>query len=569
MRKMAELTIRPDEIRDALAQFVEEYEPAGAAREEVGTVTECGDGIARVEGLPSCMANELLEFENGVRGIALNLDIREIGVVILGEYSEIEEGQTVKRTGEILSVPVGDGFLGRMVGALGEPLDGLGPIEGTTERALEIQAPTVVQRQPVKEPLQTGIKAIDAMTAIGRGQRQLIIGDRQTGKTAIAIDAIINQKDNWASGDPAKQVRCVYVAVGQKGSTIAGLKQALEEAGAMEYTTIVAAPASDPAGYKYISPYTGSAIGQHWMYAGKHVLIVFDDLSKQAEAYRAISLLLRRPPGREAYPGDVFYLHSRLLERCAKLSDELGAGSMTGLPIVETKGNDISAYIPTNVISITDGQIFLESDLFNSGVRPAINVGLSVSRVGGSAQIKAMRKVAGQLKLSLSQFRDLEAFAAFASDLDAASRAQLERGARLVELLKQPQYSPFPVEEEVVSIWGGTTGQFDDVPVEDVRRFESEFLDYLRRDQGGLLTSIRETKELTDDNVATLKDAMGRFRRTFEVTGGQLLVSDDDEPAQPLGKGEHGQEAINRYGGEGEPDAPVNPEAASEESTGE
>ena len=561
---MAELTIRPDEIRDALARFVDEYEPAGAAREEIGTVTDCGDGIAHVEGLPSAMANELLEFENGVRGIALNLDVREIGVVILGEYSEIEEGQTVRRTGEILSVPVGDGFLGRMVGALGEPLDGLGPIADTTERALEIQAPTVVQRQPVKEPLQTGIKAIDAMTAIGRGQRQLIIGDRQTGKTAIAIDAIINQKDNWASGDPAKQVRCVYVAVGQKGSTIAGIKQALEEAGAMEYTTIVAAPASDPAGYKYISPYTGSAIGQHWMYAGKHVLIVFDDLSKQAEAYRAISLLLRRPPGREAYPGDVFYLHSRLLERCAKLSDELGGGSMTGLPIVETKGNDISAYIPTNVISITDGQIFLESDLFNSGVRPAINVGLSVSRVGGSAQIKAMRKVAGQLKLSLSQFRDLEAFAAFASDLDAASRAQLERGARLVELLKQPQYSPFPVEDEVVSIWAGTTGQLDEVPAEDVRRFEREFLDYLRRNQGGLLTSIKETKELTDENISTLQAAIGRFKRTFEVTGGQLLVA-DDEPEAPLGQGEHSQEGISRYAGEAEAAAPVGSQAASEE----
>jgi len=544
---MAELTIRPDEIRDALARFVEEYEPADATREEVGTVTECGDGIARVEGLPSAMANELLEFENGVRGIALNLDIREIGVVILGEFSEIEEGQTVRRTGEILSVPVGDAFLGRMVGALGEPLDGLGPIEGTTERALEIQAPTVVQRQPVKEPMQTGIKAIDAMTAIGRGQRQLIIGDRQTGKTAIAIDAIINQKDNWASGDPTKQVRCIYVAVGQKGSTIAGIRQALEEAGAMEYTTIVAAPASDPAGYKYISPYTGSAIGQHWMYQGKHVLIVFDDLSKQAEAYRAISLLLRRPPGREAYPGDVFYLHSRLLERCAKLSDDLGAGSMTGLPIVETKANDISAYIPTNVISITDGQIFLESDLFNSGVRPAINVGLSVSRVGGAAQIKALRKVAGQLKLSLSQFRDLEAFAAFASDLDAASRAQLDRGARLVELLKQPQYSPFPVEEQVVSIWAGTTGQLDDVPVEDIRRFESEFLDYMRRSQGGLLTSIRETKDLTDDNVAALKDAIGRFRATFEVTGGKLLESAEDEEVAPLGEGEQEQEAITKY----------------------
>jgi F-type H+-transporting ATPase subunit alpha len=546
MRKMAELTIRPDEIRDALARFVEEYEPAGAEREEVGTVVECGDGIARVEGLPSAMANELLEFENGVRGLALNLDIREIGVVILGEFSEIEEGQTVKRTGEVLSVPVGDGFLGRMVGALGEPLDGLGPIEGTTLRELEIQAPSVVQRQPVKEPMQTGIKAIDAMTPIGRGQRQLIIGDRQTGKSAIAIDTIINQKDNWASGDPTRQVRCVYVAVGQKGSTIAGVKQALEEAGAMEYTTIVAAPASDPAGYKYISPYTGSAIGQHWMYGGKHVLIVFDDLSKQAEAYRAVSLLLRRPPGREAYPGDVFYLHSLLLERCAKLSDELGAGSMTGLPIVETKGNDISAYIPTNVISITDGQIFLEGDLFNSGVRPAINVGLSVSRVGGAAQIKAMKKVAGQLKLSLAQFRDLEAFAAFASDLDAASRAQLDRGARLVELLKQPQYSPFPVEEETISIWAGTTGQIDDVPIEDVKRFESEFLDYLRRSNGGLLTSIRETKDLTDDNITTLKDAMGSFRRTFEVTGGDLLVSDEDA-VEALGDGETGKESVAKY----------------------
>ena len=551
---MAELTIRPDEIRDALARFVEEYEPAGVAREEVGTVVECGDGIARVEGLPSAMANELLEFENGIRGIALNLDIREIGVVILGEFSGIEEGQTVKRTGEVLSVPVGDSFLGRMVGALGEPLDGLGPIENTTLRALEVQAPSVVQRQPVKEPMQTGIKAIDAMTAIGRGQRQLIIGDRQTGKTAIAIDTIINQKDNWASGDPIKQVRCVYVAIGQKGSTIAGIKQSLEQAGAMEYTTIVAAPASDPAGYKYISAYTGSAIGQHWMYEGKHVLIVFDDLSKQAEAYRTVSLLLRRPPGREAYPGDVFYLHSRLLERCAKLSDELGGGSMTGLPIIETKGNDISAYIPTNVISITDGQIFLETDLFNSGVRPAINVGQSVSRVGGAAQIKAMKKVAGQLRLSLSQFRDLEAFAAFASDLDAASRAQLDRGARLVELLKQPQYDPFPVEEEVVSIWAGTTGQLDDVPVEDVRRFESEFIDFLKRSYGGLLTAIRETKDLTDDNITTLKDAMDQFRRTFEVTGGKLLVSDDDA-VTPLAAGEVDQETVVRYEPPAEPAA--------------
>ncbi len=544
---MAELTIRPDEIRDALARFVEEYEPEGATREEVGTVVECGDGIARVEGLPSAMANELLEFEDGTRGIALNLDIREIGVVILGEFAGIEEGQTVRRTGEVLSVPVGDSFLGRMVGPLGEPLDGLGPIENTTLRALELQAPTVVQRQPVKQPLQTGIKAIDAMTAIGRGQRQLIIGDRQTGKTAIAIDTIINQKANWASGDPAKQVRCVYVAIGQKGSTIASVKQSLEEAGAMEYTTIVAAPASDPAGYKYIAPYTGSAIGQHWMYDGKHVLIVFDDLSKQAEAYRAISLLLRRPPGREAYPGDVFYLHSRLLERCAKLSDELGAGSMTGLPIIETKGNDISAYIPTNVISITDGQIFLETDLFNSGVRPAINVGQSVSRVGGSAQIKAMKSVAGQLRLSLSQFRDLEAFAAFASDLDAASRAQLDRGARLVELLKQPQYTPFPVEEEVVSIWAGTTGKLDDIAVEDIGRFEGQFLDSLRRNNAGVLSAIRETLALTDENIQTLQDAIDAFKRTFRHAGDQSQ-SVEDEPADALGAGEHAQDSVPRYG---------------------
>jgi F-type H+-transporting ATPase subunit alpha len=547
MGKMAELTIRPDEIRDALAQFVEEYEPPGVEREEVGTVIEAGDGIAQVEGLPSAMANELLEFENGVHGIALNLDVRQIGVVILGEFSGIEEGQRVKRTGEVLSVPVGDSFLGRVVDPLGQPLDGLGEITGTSLRALEMQAPSVVNRQPVKEPLQTGIKAIDAMTPIGRGQRQLIIGDRQTGKTAIAIDTIINQKDNWESGDPVSQVRCVYVAIGQKGSTIASVRQSLEEAGAMQYTTIVAAPASDPAGFKYIAPYTGSAIGQHWMYEGKHVLIIFDDLSKQAEAYRAISLLLRRPPGREAYPGDVFYLHSRLLERCAKLSDELGGGSLTGLPIVETKANDISAYIPTNVISITDGQIFLETDLFNSGVRPAINVGQSVSRVGGNAQIRAMRKVAGTLRLSLSQFRDLEAFAAFASDLDAASRAQLDRGARLVELLKQRQYAPFPVEEQVVSIWAGTNGKLDDVPVEDIRRFESEFLDFLRRNHEGLLAGIRETKELSDDAVTALQDAIDRFRRTFEVTGGQLLVSGEDEPAGALGEGDHSQESVSRY----------------------
>ena len=540
---MAELTIRPEEIRDALARFVQEYEPEGASREEVGTVTECGDGIARVEGLPSAMANELLVFENGVRGLALNLDVREIGVVILGEFNEIEEGQQVRRTGEILSVPVGDGFLGRMVGPLGEPLDGLGPIEDTELRPLETQAPSVVERQPVKEPLQTGIKAIDAMTAIGRGQRQLIIGDRQTGKSAIAIDAIINQKANWESGDAARQVRCVYVAVGQKGSTIASVRQTLEETGALEYTTIVAAPASDPAGYKYIAPYTGSAIGQHWMYQGKHALIIFDDLSKQADAYRAISLLLRRPPGREAYPGDVFYLHSRLLERCAKLSDDLGGGSLTGLPIVETKANDISAYIPTNVISITDGQIFLETDLFNAGVRPAINVGRSVSRVGGNAQIKAMKKVAGNLRLSLSQYRDLEAFAAFASDLDAASRAQLDRGARLVELLKQPQYDPFPVENQVVSIWAGGNGYLDDVPIEDVGRFESEFLEYLKRQHAGILQTIRESLDLSEDTITALKDAIEEFRRVFETSTGELL-SGEDEPAEPLE--DEGQEKIAR-----------------------
>src|SRR5215471_16307463 len=526
---MAELTIRPDEIRDALASFVQAYEPEGASRQEVGVVADAGDGIAHVEGLPSAMANELLEFPGGIRGLALNLDIREIGVVILGDFSKVEEGQQVRRTGEVLSVPVGDGYLGRVVDALGVPLDGKGDIEGTVLRELELQAPSVVQRAKVSQPLQTGIKAIDAMTPVGRGQRELIIGDRQTGKTAIAIDTIINQKSNWDSGDPERQVKCIYVAVGQKGSTTAQVRQALEDAGAMAYTTIVAAPASDPAGYKYIAPYTGSAIGQHWMYAGQHVLIIFDDLSKHAEAYRAISLLLRRPPGREAYPGDVFYLHSRLLERCAKLSDDLGGGSLTGLPIIETKANDISAYIPTNVISITDGQIFLETDLFNSGVRPAINVGRSVSRVGGDAQIKAMRTVAGGLKLALSQYRDLEAFAAFASDLDAVSRAQLDRGARLVELLKQPQYSPLPVERQVVSVWAGTGGYLDDVPVDAVRRFEDEFLDYLQRSHDGVYASIRETGQLGEDTAATLKDAIEEFRRGFEVGGGEMLVSADGE----------------------------------------
>jgi len=541
---MAELTIRPEEIRDALARFVEDYKPEAAVTEEIGIVAEAGDGIARVQGLPSCMANELLEFEDGTRGIALNLDVREVGVVILGEFSKIDEGQRVKRTGQVQSVPVGDGFLGRVVDPLGNPLDGKGPIEGTELRALEVQAPSVVQRQKVKEPLQSGIKAIDAITPVGRGQRELIIGDRQTGKTAIAIDTIINQKGDWESGDPARQVKCVYVAVGQKGSTIAQVRQALEDAGALQYTTIVAAPASDPAGFKYIAPFTGSAIGQHWMYAGQHVLIVFDDLSKQAEAYRAISLLLRRPPGREAYPGDVFYLHSRLLERCAKLSDDLGGGSLTGLPIIETKANDISAYIPTNVISITDGQIFLETDLFNAGVRPAINVGRSVSRVGGNAQIKAMKDVAGNLRLNLSQYRDLEAFAAFASDLDAASRAQLDRGARLVELLKQPQYSPYPVEEQVVSIWAGANGYLDDVPVEDISRFETDFLDYLRRSHDGILQTIRETSKLSEDTITALKDAVDEFRKGFETSSGELLSSEEEQQAEPLDS--EGQETIAR-----------------------
>jgi F-type H+-transporting ATPase subunit alpha len=523
---MTELTIRPEEIRDAIERNVAAYSP-GTAREEVGRVMETGDGIARVEGLHSAMTNELLEFDGGLMGLALNLDVREIGVVLLGDGSAIEEGQPVRRTGEVLSVPVGDKFLGRVVDPLGNPIDGLGPIEAEGRRALEVQAPTVVQRQPVKEPMQTGIKAIDAMTAIGRGQRQLIIGDRQTGKTAVCLDTILNQRENWLSGDPNKQVRCIYVAIGQKGSTIAGVKGALEEYGAMEYTTIVAAPASDPAGFKYLAPYTGSAIGQHWMYQGKHVLIVFDDLSKQAEAYRAVSLLLRRPPGREAYPGDVFYLHSRLLERCAKLSDELGGGSMTGLPIIETKANDVSAYIPTNVISITDGQCFLESDLFNSGVRPAINVGISVSRVGGSAQPKAMKKVAGRLRLNLAQFRELEAFAAFGSDLDAASKAQLERGARLVELLKQPQYKPQSMEREAVSVWSGTTGQLDDVPVEDIRRFDAEFLDYIDRAKPEVFDAIRTTTDLSDDTVSVLEGAIGEFKRQFTTTAGHLLVNDE------------------------------------------
>ena len=540
---MAELTISPDEIRSALQNFVKAYEPGKAASAEIGYVSDAADGIAHVEGLPGVMANELIKFSDGTLGLAQNLDEDEIGVVILGEFTGIVEGMEVTRTGEVLSVPVGDAYLGRVVDPLGAPIDGLGEIVSEGRRALELQAPGVMQRQSVKEPMQTGIKAIDAMIPIGRGQRQLIIGDRQTGKTAIAIDTIINQKANWESGDTNKQVRCIYVAIGQKGSTIAAVKGALEDAGAMQYTTIVAAPASDPAGFKYLAPYTGSAIGQHWMYAGKHVLIIFDDLSKQAEAYRAVSLLLRRPPGREAYPGDVFYLHSRLLERCAKLSNELGAGSMTGLPIIETKANDVSAYIPTNVISITDGQIFLQSDLFNANQRPAVDVGISVSRVGGDAQVKSIKKVSGTLKLELAQYRSLEAFALFASDLDETSRRQLARGARLTELLRQPQYSPFPVEKQVVSIWVGTNGKLDEVPVEDILRFESELHEYLARNTK-VLDTLRDTNVLDDDTTKELESAVDAFKLEFQTGDGKPLMSVGKEVFEEIEPAEITQEKI-------------------------
>ena len=539
---MAELTISSEEIRSAIESYTASYSPE-ASREEVGVVTDTGDGIAHISGLPSAMSNELLEFPGGIQGVALNLDAREIGAVILGNYEGIEEGQEVRRSGAVLSVPVGDGFLGRVVNPLGAPIDGRGEVESSEQRALELQAASVLERQPVKEPMQTGIKAIDAMTPIGRGQRQLIIGDRKTGKTAVCVDTIINQKDAWATGDPEQQVRCIYVAIGQKGSTIAGVRTALEEAGAMEYTTIVAAPASDSAGFKWLAPYAGSAIGQHWMYQGKHVLIVFDDLTKQAEAYRTISLLLRRPPGREAYPGDVFYLHSRLLERCAKLSDELGAGSMTGLPIIETKANDVSAYIPTNVISITDGQCFLESDLFNQGVRPAINVGISVSRVGGSAQVKGMKKVSGSLRLDLAQYRELEAFSAFASDLDAASKSQLDRGARLVELLKQGQYAPVPVQEQIVTIYLGSEGHLDSVPVADVRRFEKELLEHLRRGRDDVLGDVRESKTLTDENIERLVKIVNDFKAEFTASDGSSVVVNEAE-AEAMDADEVGHESV-------------------------
>ncbi|MBF0661379.1 MULTISPECIES: F0F1 ATP synthase subunit alpha [unclassified Rhodococcus (in: high G+C Gram-positive bacteria)] len=539
---MAELTISSDEIRSAIDNYTASYSPE-ASREEVGVVVDTSDGIAHISGLPSAMSNELLEFPGGVLGVALNLEATEIGAVILGDFQSIQEGQEVKRTGDVLSVPVSDNFLGRVVNPLGQPIDGLGDIEADETRALELQAASVLERQPVEEPLQTGIKAIDAMTPIGRGQRQLVIGDRKTGKTAVCIDAILNQKANWESGDASKQVRCIYVAIGQKGSTIAGVKQALEENGAMEYTTIVAAPASDSAGFKWLAPYTGSALGQHWMYQGKHVLIVFDDLTKQAEAYRAISLLLRRPPGREAYPGDVFYLHSRLLERSAKLSDALGGGSLTALPIIETKANDVSAYIPTNVISITDGQVFLESDLFNKGVRPAINVGISVSRVGGAAQTKGMKKVSGSLRLELAQYRELEAFATFASDLDAASKAQLERGQRLVELLKQDQYSPIAVEDQIISIYLAGEGVFDSVPVGDVRRFETELLEDLHRNASGVYEQIAGGKALTDESIEALTAATAKFKEGFLASDGSRVVNEAE--AEALGADEVAQEQVS------------------------
>ncbi|WP_314604727.1 F0F1 ATP synthase subunit alpha [Rothia mucilaginosa] len=540
---MAELTINAEDVRNALNEFAASYEPGNAERVEVGRVVSASDGIARVEGLPSVMANELLRFEDGTLGLAQNLDTRNIGVIVLGDFTGIEEGQVVHRTGEVLSVPVGDAYLGRVVDPLGNPIDDLGPIESEGRRALELQAPGVTQRKSVHEPLQTGLKAIDSMIPIGRGQRQLIIGDRQTGKTAIAIDTILNQKDNWASGDPEKQVRCIYVAVGQKASTIAAVRHTLETRGALEYTTIVASPASDAAGFKYLAPYTGSAIGQHWMYGGKHVLIIFDDLSKQAEAYRAVSLLLRRPPGREAYPGDVFYLHSRLLERCAKLSDDLGAGSMTGFPIIETKANDVSAFIPTNVISITDGQIFLQSDLFNANQRPAVDVGISVSRVGGAAQTKAMKKVSGTLKLELAQYRAMEAFAMFASDLDDATKAQLTRGSRLTELLRQPQYTPYAVEEQVVSIWAGTSGHLDDIEVSDVLRFEEGFIEYLRH-KTSVLTDIASSGKLEDDTVAALKTAVADFKQGFKSEGSSHLVDAGHEEHKAARDSDITQETI-------------------------
>ncbi len=509
---MAELTLSAADIAAALTKNLDGFEPSLEAR-TVGRVSEVGDGIARISGLPDAGVNELLEFEDGTVGLALNLDEESIGAVVLGDADRIEEGQTVKATGRILSVPVGDGVLGRVVSALGEPVDGLGELVGTQLRRMEIQAPGIMGRQPVHEPLQTGIKSIDAMTPIGRGQRELIIGDRKTGKTTIAVDTILNQK--------GQGVKCIYVAIGQKGSTVAQTVETLRQNGAMEYTVVVTAPAADPAPFKYLAPYAGCAMGQHWMENGEHALVVYDDLSKQAEAYRQVSLLLRRPPGREAYPGDVFYLHSRLLERAAKLSDENGGGSLTALPIIETKAGDISAYIPTNVISITDGQVYVQDNLFKSGVRPAVDVGNSVSRVGGAAQIKSMKSVAGTLKLDLAQFRELEAFATFGSELDAVSSAQLERGYRLVELLKQPLNSPMPVQEQVVVIFAGTKGYLDDVPVADVKRFESELLDFMRGRHGSLLEELK-SGAVPD----ALGDAITSFKGQFRPTGHDSRTAD-------------------------------------------
>ncbi len=558
------LQMDPADIAAALRRNVESFTPS-IERGEVGRVIETGDGIARVAGLPRTMANELLEFSGGVMGVAFNLDAAEIGCIIFGDASGIEEGDPVKQTGRILSIPVGDGFLGRVVDALGRPIDGKGAIASDESRNLEVQAPNVVSRQPVKEPMYTGISAIDAMIAIGRGQRELIIGDRQTGKTAIALDTIIAQRQYWGTD---RAVKCIYVAVGQKASTVAEVVETLRENGALEYTVVVTAAASDPAPFQYVAPYAGAALGAYWMYNGDAALIVYDDLSKQAVAYREISLLLRRPPGREAYPGDVFYLHSRLLERAAKLSDELGGGSMTALPIIETKGNDISAYIPTNVISITDGQIYLEPDLFFAGVRPAINIGVSVSRVGGNAQTQAMKQVAGRLRLDLAQYRALEAFAQFGSELDKASQQQLARGARVVEILKQPQYDPQAVERQVVTIYAVTGGHLDPYPLEDAKRFVEGFLDYLDARQAGVLSTIRETGQLSDETQGTIDEALEGFKATFvpsdrgegseagvgqgtprdEVkpdVGWDRMSSADDEPEEP-----------------GEPEEPEAPEGA-------
>src|SRR4051795_2637163 len=536
---MASELIDPQTIAAALRKNVESWSPS-VDREEVGRVIETGDGIARVAGLPRTMANELLEFPGGLLGVAFNLDEAEIGCIIFGEAATIEEGDPVKQTGRILSVPVGDGFLGRVVDALGRPIDDKGTITAEAERPLELQAPNVVSRQPVKEPLYTGITAIDAMTAIGRGQRQLIIGDRQTGKTAVALDTIINQKQYWGTD---QAVRCVYVAIGQKDSTVAEVVESLRENGALEYTVVVSAGAANPAPFQYVAPYAGAAIGAHWMDGGKHVLIVYDDLSKQAVAYREISLLLRRPPGREAYPGDVFYLHSRLLERAAKLSDELGGGSMTALPIIETKAGDVSSYIPTNVISITDGQVYLQDDLFKSGVRPAVDVGISVSRVGGNAQTKAMKSVAGRLRLDLAQYRALEAFAQFGSDLDKASQAQLARGARMGELLKQPQYRPVPVEEQVISLWAGANGYLDDIPVEDVRRFESELLEFMRTRKPEVGKAMVEGGALTEDVEGQLKAAIEDFKQGFQASEGHTAPK-SEEPVE--GEDEDSSETVQR-----------------------